>query len=668
MNQDQAKKDIKRLSNEIEKHNQQYYELDDPTISDKEYDDLLKQLIDLEKQFPHLRSPNSPTQRVGTIVSSNLKAIPHVVKMYSLDNTYSIEEIHEWNKRVLKGLKTVPEYTVELKIDGVSAALTYENGVMMIGATRGDGISGEDITANLKTIKTIPLKLTKKSHPLPRKLDVRGEIYMEKKDFARLNEERLKDGQSVFANARNATSGSVKLLDTGITAQRRLKCCIHSFGAVDPEESFDTQSDFLEAIQSWGFSVNDHTKVCRSIDEVIDYCLKYQGKRDELPFEVDGVVIKVNSIAQQIQLGHTLKSPRWAVAYKFPAHQVTTTIRQITVQVGRTGVLTPVAELEPVPCAGVTISRATLHNFEEVERLMVNEGDKVLVERAGDVIPKIIKVISKKSQKSTSFKVPEKCPECDSPIFKDIEEVAYRCINPSCPKIIEKSLVHFASRDSMDIEGLGESTVVQLLKEGLVKDLADIYFLKKEDLLSLDLFAEKKAENLISAIEQSKQKSLSKFLFGLGIPHVGQKAAMLFAKHFLNIDQLINAKSADLSKISDIGPTIAQAASTYLSSPKTLSLIKKFKKAGLSLIEPHTEVEDSSLKNMKFVFTGELETLPRSTAEEKVIQLGGVVVSSVSKKTDFVVVGSSPGSKFKKAQELGVRVLTEKEFQEMINA
>ncbi|MGE0269165.1 MAG: NAD-dependent DNA ligase LigA [Candidatus Omnitrophota bacterium] len=670
MNQEQAKKEIKRLSEELEKHSYQYYVLDDPTISDKEFDELLKSLIDLEAQFPQLRSLHSPSQRIGVKISSAVKAVPHAVKMYSLDNTYSIQEIQDWNKRVLKGLgQLVPEYTVELKIDGVSVALTYENGELTVGATRGDGVTGEDVTHSIKTIKTIPLKLTEnKSHPFPKKLDVRGEIYMDRKDFVQLNSERLKNEETVFANARNATSGSIKLLDSRITAQRKLKCYIHSFGAVEPSGKFHTQSEFLELIKLWGINIDERRKVCSSIQDVIDYCLTFQDKRDEIPYEVDGVVIKVNSIPQQERLGYTLKSPRWAVAYKFPARQVTTTIRHITIQVGRTGVLTPVAELEPVPCGGVMISRATLHNFEEVERLAVDQGDTVLVERAGDVIPKIVKVVSRKSSKRRYFKVPETCPECDSPIFKEkTDGVAYRCLNPSCPKIIEKSLIHFASRGAMDIEGLGESAVVQLLKRGLVKDLADIYYLRKEDFLELELFAEKKAEKLIRAIEGSKQRPLSKFLFGLGVPHVGQKAAMLFARYFLDIDKLLKAKTTDLFKIHDIGQTIAEATASYFASQKTLSLIQKFKKAGLTLTEPISEVEKSTLLNKKIVFTGELKALTRPEAEEKVRGAGGQVNSSVSKKTDFVIAGESPGTKLKKAKDLGVRILTEKEFQEMIH-
>lgn len=669
MSLQKAKKEIERLSRELEKHNYQYYVLDDPLISDKEFDDLLKRLIDLEEQFPQLKSPYSPSQRVGIKVSSAAKTVQHAVKMYSLDNTYSIEEIHEWNKRVIKVLgHDDVAYTVELKIDGVSTALTYENGELRMGATRGDGITGEDVTHALKTVKTVPLKLSKvKSLVFPKKLEVRGEVYMDKKDFAQLNKGRLENGEVVFANARNATSGSIKLLDSRITAQRKLKCFIHSFGFIEDGKGFKTQWEFLNSIKRWGFFVDERVQRCRSIDEVIAYSLKYQEKRNEIPYEVDGVVIKIDSLEQQKRLGFTLKSPRWAVAYKFPAQQVTTTVKRINVQVGRTGVLTPVADLEPVPCGGVTISRATLHNFEEVERLAVNEGDQVLVERAGDVIPKIIKVVSKKSADKAVFKIPMKCPECGSPIFKDkMDGVAYRCVNPSCPKIIEKCLVHYASRGAMDIEGLGESAVVQLLEKGFIKDLADIYFLKKEGLLTLELFAEKKADKLLAAIEESKQKPLSKFLFGLGIPHVGQKAAMLFARHFKKIEYLLEADLEQLLQVDDVGEIIADATVNYFRSKKTVALIQKFKKAGVNLAEPDNKV-GSKLDNKKFVFTGELKTLTRSEAEEKVAQLGGQVVSSVSKKTDFVVVGESPGSKFDKAKELGIPVLTEKMFQEMIN-
>lgn len=666
-----AKKEIERLSIELEKHNQQYYVLDDPLISDKEYDDLLKRLIDLEEQFPQFRTQHSPSQRVGTKVPSIAKTVQHAVKMYSLDNTYSIEEINDWNKRVIKGLGQQNfEYVVELKIDGVSTALTYVNGELMVGATRGDGETGEDVTHALKTVKTIPLKLKQsKSLSYPKKLEVRGEVFMDKNDFILLNKERLKNGESVFANARNATSGSLKLLDSRITAQRKLKCFVHSFGFIEQGKEFKTQSEFLSSIKKWGFFIDGLSQQCKSIDEVIDYCLKHQEKRNEIPYEVDGVVIKVDSLAQQKLLGFTLKSPRWAVAYKFPAYQVTTTVNKIVVQVGRTGVLTPVAELEPVACGGVIISRATLHNFEEIERLAVNQGDQVLVERAGDVIPKIIKVVSKKSSGKSIFAIPKVCPECGSPIFKDkMEGVAYRCLNSSCPKIIEKCLVHFASRGAMDIEGLGESAVIQLLEKGFVKDLADIYFLKIDKLLTLDLFAEKKATKLIQAIEISKHKPLSKFLFGLGIPHVGQKVAMLFARHFRSIESLLKAKPQELLQVHEIGEIIADATFNYFSSKKTIALMQKFKKAGVNLTEPEFKNESVKLQNKKFVFTGEMKLLTRLEAEKKVEELGGQVVSTVSKKTDFVVVGVSPGSKYEKAKELGVAILTEQKFQEMINA
>ncbi len=666
-----AQKKITQLSDELEAHNYRYYVLAEPTVSDKEYDDLLKALIDLEQQFPELVSPASPSQRVGVKMEATAETVTHAVKMYSLDNTYSIEELREWHNRVLKGLSgDAIEYAVELKVDGVSVALTYNNGVLAVGATRGDGHNGEDITHNVKTINSIPLKLKKKSGvPLPENLEVRGEIFMDKSDFEALNDQRRDEGLSVFANARNATSGSVKLLDSRETARRNLKCFIHSFGRIDDDKLFETQSEFLKTSASWGFYVDPRSQVCPDFDAVVAYCQKHQESREDIPYEVDGVVIKVNSLSQQQSLGHTLKSPRWAVAYKFPAQQVTTRVNAITVQVGRTGVLTPVAELEPVPCAGVMIARATLHNFEEVQRLGVNAGDRVLVERAGDVIPKIIKVVehSVTGLKKT-FKVPRQCPECGSTIVREKDgEVAYRCINPSCPKVMERGLLHFASRGAMDIEGMGEAVVVQLLEKGLVRDLADIYGLTREDLLTLDLFKDKKADKLIAAIKSSQQQPLSRFLFGLGIAHVGQKAAGTLAAEFKALKEIQKASAEDLEALPEIGGVIAKSVETFFKLKSTRELMRKFMKAGLNPVEMVEEPLGDSLAHKRFVFTGELETMSRRDAAALAKRLGGKVSSSVSGKTDYVVVGRDPGSKFQTAQKLGVQILTEQQFKEMID-
>jgi len=671
MDKNTALKEIKKLSIEIEEHNYKYYILDQPTVSDKEYDDLLKKLVFLEERFPDLKEVNSPSQRIGSKITDAEKKVKHNKKMYSLDNTYSIEELNEWNNRVIKLLgKKKVEYVIELKIDGISAALIYKDGVFTQGVTRGDGLIGDDVTHNLKTIRSIPLELKKiKDRIAPKMLDVRAEIYMARDDFTRLNKKRKDKGEPIFANTRNFTSGSVKLLDSRITAKRDLKCFVHSFGVLEGVLPFKTQWEFLGNAKGYGFCTNKNNRLCETFKEVINYCLESQEKRDEIPYDVDGVVIKVNSLDQQKLLGATLKSPRWAVAYKFPAYQATTKINDIVVQVGRTGVLTPVAELEPVECAGVIISRATLHNFEEIERLRVKKGDRVLIERAGDVIPKVIKVVSsKKGLKKDYFNVPDKCPECKGVIKKEKkEEVAYRCTNPLCSKKIERGLMHFTSRAAMDIEGLGESVICQLLDNDLVKDYADIYFLKKEDLMGLDLFADRKAQNLLKAIEKSKTQSFSKLLFGLGIPNVGEKAAFIVAQRFKNLENIVKANISDLESIHEIGSVIARSIVNYFKQASTKKLIDKLSKAELNFKEPMLKRYSDKLKNKKFIFTGELRTMTRKQAASLVKEQTGEVVSGISKNTDFIVVGDSPGSKYKKALDLGVTILNEKQFKELIN-
>ncbi|MBI5415244.1 MAG: NAD-dependent DNA ligase LigA [Candidatus Omnitrophica bacterium] len=674
MDKTRAAREIEKLSREIEEHNYRYYVLDEPAVSDKEYDELLRKLIKLEDQFPGLKSPDSPSQRVGAKVLSGAATVTHRVKMYSLDNTYSMDELKEWHGRVVKGLPGQKvEYVAELKIDGVSASLTYLDGRFTLGATRGDGVTGEDVTHSLKTVRSIPLVLQKKKGKtlppaLPEVLEVRGEVYMDLKDFAALNNERKKNGEPVFANPRNATSGSVKLLDSRITAQRNLNCFIHSFGVLEGTAPFKTQWEFLAAIPDWGLRVNGERRLCKTVDEVIACCQEYQRRRDTIPYEIDGVVIKVNSLKQQEQLGFTLKSPRWAVAYKFPARQVTTTVKEISVQVGRTGILTPVAELEPVECGGVTIARSTLHNFDEVKRLGVKRGDRVLVERAGDVIPKVVKVVGHSGKSGQgAFHVPTECPACGGPVMKETEqEVAYRCVNPLCPDQIERGLLHFASRGAMDIEGLGESVVHQLCEKGLVKDFADIYFLQPKDLLGLELFADKKTENLLKAVENSKARPFSRFLFGLGIFNVGEKVALTLARRFGSLEKLISAGQEDLESVHTIGRVIAVSVVKFFKEPATRRLMGKFRKAGVCPVEAAAP-KSGRLQDKKFVFTGELDSMTRAQAGSRVRELGGEVVSGVSPATDFVVAGHNPGSKHQKALSIGVKILTEHQFQEMIH-
>jgi len=667
---DKIKKEIRRLRNEIGCHDRCYYVLDQPEISDKEYDDLMKRLKELEAQHPELITPDSPTQRIGAEPIKEFKTVKHKIKMLSLDNTYSIKELKDWDKRVHKTLgREKLEYIVELKIDGASASFIYKDGVFFLGASRGDGRIGENISVNLRTMRSLPLSLlTSAKHRFPHILEVRGEVYMNRKNFERLNKQRRDEGEMLFVNPRNAASGSLKLLDPQITAKRYLNFFIHSFGNIEGGEKFSSQWESLHLIKEYGLRINPHTRLCRDINEVIDYCNQWEKKRDKLEYEIDGMVVKVNSLRQQRMLGSTLKSPRWAVAYKFPAHQATTKLKGIKLQVGRTGVITPVAELQPVECGGVTISRATLHNFDEIKRLDARIGDRVLLERAGEVIPKIVKIItSARSGKEKRFVLPRRCPVCGGPISKEKEEeVAYRCSNLSCPAQIERSLLHFASRSAMDIEGLGKSIVEQLITNNLVPTLDKIYLLKKEDLLKLDLFASKKAENLLASIEKSKGRPLWRFLFALGIRHVGEKAAQVLAERYSSLEELINTKKEELQQISEIGPIMAASIEEFFSNKKTKELIKRLEKAGVNMSEVRKKKKTQILAGRTFVFTGELNSYTRQEAELLVSGLGGRASSSVSKNTDFVVAGSSPGSKSEKAKRLGVNIINEKKFKELL--
>lgn len=668
-----TKKQIEKLRQLIRYHDYRYYVLNQPEISDKEYDELLKRLTELEKAYPELVTPDSPTQRVSGEVLEGFNTVMHRVKMLSLENTYSIDELKEWDERVHKGLGKGQkvEYVAELKIDGVSISLTYTNGVLTQGATRGDGERGEDITQNLRTIPTIPLRLIEvPRYPFPDILEVRGEVYMSKADFEVLNRERQKKGEPMFANPRNSAAGSLKLLDPSIVAKRKLRCFIHSFGLLEGGKTFQTQWEFLEVAGKWGLRTNPKSRLCSNLDEVIKHYHHWEKKRESLDYEVDGMVIKVNSFAQQRSLGATLKSPRWACAYKFPAKQATTKLKNIKVQVGRTGVITPVAELEPVECGGVIIKHATLHNFDEIERLGVRIGDRVIVERAGEVIPKIVKVVeSVRTGKEKVFKIPKNCPVCNSQIAKEKEEeVAYRCINPTCAAQLERGLIHFASRTAMDIEGMGESVVIQLVRRRLVKDFADIYFLKKDDFLTLELFADKKADNLLSSIERSKKRPLSRLLYALGIRHVGEKAAYVLANRFGSLDKLIKVKENELSQIYEIGEVMAKSIVDFFQQDSIKRLVQKLKKAGVNMVEPKRRPfsRSGAFVDKTVVFTGELSEFTRSEAERLVRDMGGSTPSSVSKKTDYVVVGENPGSKYDKAKKLGVKIIDEVEFKRLL--
>ncbi|OQA92556.1 MAG: DNA ligase [Elusimicrobia bacterium ADurb.Bin231] len=657
--------EIEKLKTEIRKHDYLYYVLASPEISDYEYDKLVKRLEDLEKIHPELVSPDSPTMRVSGQVTDEFKSVTHAAAMLSLSNTYVPEEILEWQKRAAKALPEENfEYIIEPKIDGVSCSLTYKNGALALGATRGDGLTGEDITLNIKTIKSVPLKLFS-DMPF---LELRGEIYIDRKDFDLLNESLLSSGEEAFANPRNASAGSLRQKNPAITARRRLKFMAHSYGAINGGKIFDSHKEFLEFCTDNGLpSTLKYIRITRNITEVLNICAEYEKTRLTFPFEIDGLVIKINDLSQQRKLGFTMKSPRWAAAYKFPAKQVTTLLKNIIIQVGRTGILTPVAELEPVECGGVIISRATLHNFDEIKRLDVRAGDTVLVERAGEVIPKIIKVINtKRIAVSMPFEIPSQCPVCGRRVEKEKnEDVALRCVNPLCPAQIERGLTHFASRAAMDIEGLGDAAVEQLIKKKIVSDFADIYFLEKRDLLGLDLFKDKKADNLIFAIQKSKDRPLSRLLFGLGIRNIGEKAALLLAGQFRTMEALMNANADDITKIYEMGPIMAESIVKFFQQDETVELIRKLKKAGVNM-EEHTTQVFQKFAGKTFVFTGELKTLSRVEAETAVRGFGGNATASVSKKTDFVVAGEKPGSKYDKAKKLGIPIIMEQDFLKMI--
>ncbi len=662
MEKAEAKKTIDQLRDTIRQHDHRYYVLAQPEISDSEYDRLFKKLQELEKQFPELINPESPTQRVGGQLEGGFQPIAHRVPMLSLDNTYNENEVLEWDDR-LRRVLSVEEfnYMVEPKIDGVSLSLVYEGGKLVRGMTRGDGDTGEDITGNVRTMQSVPLRLRS---PFPKFLDVRGEVYMDKNDFAKYNAAAEKRGEEIFANPRNAAAGSLRQKDPSVAATRPLRFMAHSFGVADGV-SWTTHYDFLKACNEMGIPTPALVQRCDTIMECMRHCRRLERDRETLDYDIDGAVIKVNPFALRDKAGTTNKSPRWAVAYKFAAQQATTQILDIKISVGRTGTITPVAKLKPVSVGGVSISSASLHNFDEIKRLDVKIGDHVIIQRAGDVIPQVLKVlVEQRTKKEKPFEVPTQCPICDAPIAKEKEiEVAYRCTNPICPAQIERGLVHFASRDAMDIEGLGDVAVHQLVEKKLVSDLADIYALSRKDILGLELFAEKRADNLLKAIEKSKVRPLSKVLQGLGVRHVGEKAAYVLAQKFEKMDTLAEATEAQLQAIHEVGPVMAQSIATFFKLPTTLTLLRKFKRSGLSMKEVVAASKGPQLLAGKtVVFTGELENLSRSVAERRVRELGGSATGSVSPKTDFVVVGKAPGSKATKAQKLGVKILSEKEF------
>ena len=668
MDTNTAIKRIEELRALIDYHNQRYYQLDDPEISDVEYDCLMKELINLEQKFPDIDVSASPTQRVGAAPLEKFSAIAHLTPMLSLANAFSERDISDFGERIKRFLGTHENITfvVEPKLDGTAVNLIYENGAFVVGATRGDGERGEDITQNLKTIHALPLQMKKRQDlPIPERIEIRGEVFIEIDLFRKLNKHRLEEGEQAFANPRNAAAGSLRQLDSKITAKRPLDIFCYGIGMVTGV-TFKSHWDVLISLSQWGFNVNPYVQQAKNIHACIDYYHHINNMRKDLPYEIDGIVIKVNDLNVQELLGAVSRSPRWAVACKFAATQETTVIEKIDVQVGRTGVLTPVAILKPVHVGGVTVRRATLHNQDEIDKKDIRIGDTVIVQRAGDVIPEVLKVIdSKRNGSEKKFIMPAICPECGSEVVRLAGEAAHRCIGIACPAQIKEHIIHFASRGGMDIEGLGDKLVSQLVDTDLIKDPADLYFLTKDKLLTLDRMAEKSAKNLLAAIENSKSPSLEKFIYALGIRHVGEHTARILASSFMTIEKLMEATVNELMAIRDIGPEVAGSIIRFFRERSNIIVIDKFKKAGVNpmeLIRP----EATPLAGKSFVFTGTLISLTRNEAKRIVESLGASTMESVTKTTDYVVAGESPGSKLEKAKSAGMEIINEEEFLKLI--
>ena len=662
----EVKKQIERLREEIRHHDRLYYVENKPKISDQEYDALLKKLDKLEKENPGSITPDSPTQRVAGEPVGGFGVVEHRAQMLSMDNTYNHDELREFDARVKKNLGGEKyEYVVELKIDGVSVALTYEDGRFIRGATRGDGFKGDDITVNLRTIRSIPLVLEpQKGIEIPRFMEVRGEVYMKHKSFEKINKEKEKSGEELFANPRNAAAGSLKLLDPRLVAKRGLDIFMHSFGYAEGAH-FGSQYELLEKLNAFGLRINLNFKKCADINEALEFCDIWQKKLEGLEYDIDGMVVKVDSFAQQKKLGATTKSPRWMIAYKYPAERVETKLLDIKVQVGRTGALTPVAVLNPVFIAGTTVTHASLHNQDEIERKDIRIGDTVIIEKAGEIIPQVVEVVrSKRTGKEKKFEIPKKCPACGAPTKREEGEVAFRCENVFCPAQLKESLIHFACRAAMDIEGLGEAMVDQLVDKELVKDYGDIYYLKFGQLRALERMGDKSAQNLIDAIEKSKENRLNRFIFALGIRHVGEHIADVLAKRFRSTDKLSEQDIESLTQVQEIGPVVAESIRDFFGNPASKKVLDKLKRAGVKM-EESAHQASSKLTGRLFVFTGELKNYSRTDAEQLVRDLGGSVSSTVSKKTDFVVAGEAPGSKYDKAKKMGVKMIDEKEFEKI---
>ncbi len=664
-----AEKKIESLRDEIRHHEYLYYVVDRPEISDFEYDKLMQQLQKLESEHPSLITPDSPTQRVGGKPREGFVKVRHSSPMLSLDNTYNEEELRAWERRVheLTGRKEV-DYVCELKLDGMSLSLGYDDGRLVRGVTRGDGTTGEDVTLNVRTVRSVPLSVPKeklKKAGIPSYFEVRGELLMPTAAFKKLNEERERDGLPTFANPRNFTAGTVRQLDASITAQRRLDYFAYML-LENGHTYFDHHSKTLDALDAAGFKVNPHRKLVHSMEEVWKFIQEWEEKRDSLPYEIDGIVVKVDRTSLQDELGFTGKAPRWAIAYKYAARAGITKLEGVRWQVGRTGKLTPVAELAPVSIGGTTVRNATLHNVDEIERLGAKIGDYVQVERGGDVIPKVAKVIEDKDHPrgTQEIEVPEKCPVCGTKVVRTEGEVDYRCVNANCPAKLLGTILHFASRGVMNIDGMGESLVNQLIERGLVKNVADIYDLTKKDLLSLERFADKSAQNILDEIENSKKLPLERVIYGLGIRFVGERTAQFLAEHFGSMDDLAKASVEELQDVNEVGPRIAESIAEFFGNPANRELVKRLGKAGLIFAGEKKE-RGTKLAGKTFVLTGTLAHYSRDEAKRLIEDAGGKVTGSVSKKTDYVVAGADAGLKLDKAKELGVAVIDEKEMEKL---
>lgn len=657
--QHDVEKQIAELREQIEKHNYAYYVLDQPSISDAEYDELMRKLMELEEQYPQYKTPDSPSQRVGGAPLEAFQKVTHRVPMLSLSNAFNEGDLRDFDRRVRQEVGDV-RYVCELKIDGLAVSLRYEDGYFVQGATRGDGTTGEDITENLKTIRSLPLRLRKQVT-----IEVRGEAYMPRKSFEKLNEKRKMNGEELFANPRNAAAGSLRQLDPKVAASRQLD--IFAYHVVNAEElGILSHSAALNYLDELGFKTNPARQVCETIDDVLAYIEQWHEQRASLPYDIDGIVIKVDAFAQQKQLGATAKSPRWAIAYKFPAEEVVTQLVDIEISVGRTGVVTPTAILQPVRVAGTIVQRASLHNEDYIREKDIRLGDYVIIKKAGDIIPEVVRSLpERRTGKEEPFDMPTHCPVCASELVRLDGEVALRCVNPQCPAQIREGLIHFVSRQAMNIDGLGEKVIAQLFEHGLVRSVADLYTLTKDELVALERMGEKSATNLLQAIEASKQNSLERLLFGLGIRHVGAKAAKTLAEHFETMERLQQATKEELTAIHEIGEKMADSIVTYFSKEEVKQLLGRLRAYGVNMTykgAKQTVDISSTFAGKTFVLTGTLQSMSRSEAKEAIEALGGKVTGSVSKKTDVIVVGEDAGSKLEKAKQLGITIWDEARF------